>query len=83
MKIILVTIILLLGFLSLYILWIFLLGKIRILLGYKLYEYTKILSHGIKVEYKWHRTDKKALESFNHYEFVIMIRPYRKKIKPN
>jgi hypothetical protein len=57
-------------------------AKIKLLFGYKLYEYTKILSHGMKEEYMWHKSDEKALEFNTDYEFVNVIAPYKKRLKP-
>jgi len=56
--------------------------KIRILFGYKKYKYTKILSYGMKENYKWCRNDDIALTHYNHYEFVEEIQPNRRRIKP-
>jgi hypothetical protein len=56
--------------------------KIKLLFGYKLYEYTKILSHGMKNSYMWHKSDEKALEFNTDYEFVDVIAPYNKRLKP-
>jgi len=56
--------------------------KIRILFGYKKYEYTKILSHGMLNKYKWCKTDEEALKHYTHFEFVTLIKPYYKRLKP-
>jgi hypothetical protein len=60
----------------------FILNKIRIILGYKKYEYSKILSHGILDKYMWHKSDESALEHYKHFEFVREILPNIRSIKP-
>ena len=57
---------------GLYLLYLVLEEQVKILFGYKKYEYTKILSHGIKEEFMWHKTDEKALEHYKHFEFVYL-----------
>jgi hypothetical protein len=57
-------------------------SKVKILFGYKLYEYTKILSYGMKDISEWHRTDEDALKQHSDFEFVSVIKPYKKKLKP-
>jgi type IV secretory pathway VirB6-like protein len=52
------------------------------ILGYKKYKYTKILSHGMRDNFMFHKTDEEALKHFTHYEFVEVIKPYKKVIKP-
>jgi hypothetical protein len=56
--------------------------KIKILFGYKLYEYTKILSYGMKDIYEWHKTDEDALKYHTDFEFVSVEKPYKKRLKP-
>ncbi len=72
----------LLGFILLYILYIYIVEKLKILFGFKQYEYTKILSYGMKKEYMWHETDEKALDYYRTYEFVEEIKPNKRRIKP-
>lgn len=55
--------------------------KIKILFGYKLYEYTKILSYGMKEVKEWHKNDKEALEGNSYYDFVDVIKPYKERLK--
>ncbi len=66
----------------LYVLYVLISDKVRILFGYKKYEYTKILSHGMKDEYMWHKTDEKALEHYKHFEFVSEIIPNKRRLRP-
>ena len=56
--------------------------KIKLLFGYKKYEYTKILSHGMHKEEMWHRSDKEALQWFTNYEFVSEVLPNRRTLRP-
>ena len=56
--------------------------KLRVLFGYKKYEYTKILGHGLANEYMWHKMDEKALEHYKHFEFVSEVRPKRRRLRP-
>ena len=56
--------------------------RIKISFGYKLYEYTKILSYGMDTKCEWHKSDEKALSRYTHYEFVEIIEPYTKKLRP-
>ena len=67
---------------TLYVIWIMIVDYIKLLFGYKKYEYSKILSHGIKDVYEWHKTDEKALERHKDYEFVSMVKPTNKRLKP-
>ena len=55
---------------------------LRVAFGYRHYEYTKILSHGMKEFYEWHKTDDIALERHKNCEFVSMVRPHNKRLKP-
>jgi hypothetical protein len=66
----------------LYTLYVLVADKIRILFGYKKYEYTKILSYGMKDEFMWHKTDEKALEHYKHFEFVSEVRPNKRRLRP-
>ncbi len=56
--------------------------KIKIFCGYKKYKYTKILSHGMHDEFMFHKNDEEALKENKHFEFVEIIKPYKKRIKP-
>lgn len=77
----LVLIILFFFYLLLFLL-IKIISRIKILFGYKKYEYSKILSHGIKDVYMWHKNDEKALSFYKNYEFVSEIIPNKRRLKP-
>ncbi len=66
----------------LYIVYLVITDKVKLLFGYKQYEYTKILSYGMKTEFMWHKTDEKALEHYKHFEFISEVRPNKRKLKP-
>ena len=76
--------ILLIVLVGLYFLYLIISEKIKILFGYKLYEYTKILSYGMKTVQEWHKNDEEALKNNTHFEFVEIIKPHskRKTLKP-
>lgn len=58
-------------------------NQIRILLGYRLYKYTKIPFHGQLIEkYKWCKTDEEARQHFYWFDFIEIIKPFEKRIKP-
>lgn len=65
------------------ILFIFVKNELKLFFGYKKYEYTKILSYGIRNEYMQHKTDEEALEYYKDFEFVNEIEPNIRRIKPN
>jgi len=69
-------------FIAVYLLYKILSRKLRVLLGYKLYEYTKILSHGMANEYMWHKSDETALEHHKHFEFVSEVKPNKRRLRP-
>ena len=50
--------------------------------GYRKYEYSKILSHGIKEVSEWHKSDEEALKHHKDFEFVSMVRPHNKRLRP-
>jgi len=60
----------------------FIFNKFRLMFGYKKYEYTKILSHGMKTDYKWFKCDEDALKYGKYYHFVEEIKPNKRRIKP-
>lgn len=68
-------------FVVIYVIFETVLNKLRLILGYKKYEYTKILSHGMKNIYMWHKEDEKALEHYKNFEFVSEVKPNRKILK--
>lgn len=70
------------AFMGLYILYTIIADKIKILFGYKKYEYTRILSHGMKDEYVWHKTDEQALENQRNWDFISEVRPNKRTLKP-
>lgn len=78
----LILIIVVAVFIGLYILYKIVADKLRVLFGYKRYEYTKILGHGMIDEYMWHKTDKKALEHYKHFEFVSEVKPNKRRLRP-
>lgn len=55
---------------------------LRVSFGYRKYSYSKILSYGIKEATQWHKTDEEALESYKDYEFVEIIKPFHKRLRP-
>ena len=57
-------------------------SKIKILFGYKLYECTRILSYGMKTETIWSKTDEKVLDKYSHFEFIKIVKPEYKTLKP-
>lgn len=59
-----------------------LIDSIRIILGWKKYEFTKILSYGMSTDHRWFKRDEEALKYGNRYEFIEIIMPYKKRIKP-
>lgn len=68
----------------LYLVYSIIASKVRMLLGYKLYEYTKIPAYGnLIVKRMWHKSDEEALKHYDWYEFVedITLKPKRR-IKP-
>lgn len=65
-----------------YIICITFIEYLKISFGYRKYEYSKILSHGIKDVYEWHKTDEEALQRHKDYEFVSMVKPHNKRLKP-
>ncbi len=76
---------LLIAFIILLIIWhsfVWILIKLRLLFGYKLYLYTKILSYGMLTKYKWKRTDSEALQYYKDFEFVEIVIPIKKRIRP-
>lgn len=72
--------IILLGF---YLLFEFLKPKVLILLGYKYYNFSRILSHGIKEDYKFFKTEEDAMLYGKNYDFISEIKPNKKRLKPN
>jgi hypothetical protein len=71
-------------FLGFYFFYSIISEKIKMLFGYKLYEYTKILSYGMKTVQEWHKNDENALKNNTDFEFVEIIKPHKKekRIKP-
>ena len=69
-------------FIALYFVFMIISNKLRCMLGYKKYEYTKILSYGMNTVYMWHKSDQKALECNKDREFVSEIIPHKRNIKP-
>lgn len=71
------------GLIILYFLFMmFVYNPVKALIGYKLYQYEKILSvGGIARKTMWHKNDKDALKEYRHYDFVEIIYPPRHKRK--
>lgn len=78
----LIIILVLLGTINAYMLFHWAFNHVRVMLGYKMYEYTRILGHGMKVEHAWHKTDELAMKREGSWEFIEVVRPYKKRLKP-
>ncbi len=76
-------ILLILIILGFYLLFEFLKPKVLILLGYKYYNFSLILSYGIKEDYKFFKTEEEAMLYGKRFDFISEIKPNYKRLKPN